>query len=78
MVYSTDFKRPTNPKKPNVTLKQLVLPKSLHGEVLTALHQDLTAGHLGVERTLIKGPATILVAWCHQRREKMDCNLPRL
>ena len=32
-------------------LLQLVLPQSLHSEIFTSLHSDVTSGHLGVYRT---------------------------
>ena len=33
-------------------LFQLVLPQSLHSEIFTSLHSDVTSGHLGVNRTI--------------------------
>ena len=34
----------------SVRLLKLVVPKSLQGKVLSALHNSVTAGHLGVRR----------------------------
>ena len=61
-------------------LSQLILPESLRSTILSSLHQDVTSGHLGVNRTLDKVKARFfwvkmqkdIARWC---RECKECQL---
>ena len=45
---------PTTPYRRQETRCQLVIPRNLIDEVLTSMHDDVTAGHLGVAKTYDK------------------------
>ena len=45
---------PTTPYRRQETRCQLVIPRNLIDEVLTSMHDDITAGHLGIAKTYDK------------------------
>lgn len=49
------------PRKPDCLLTQLVLPNALKHEILINKYDDVTAGHMGINKTFEKSCITIII-----------------
>ena len=61
--------RKFEPTNGRLAYLQQIVPQSLVTEIITSLHNSLTAGHLGAHKTLEKNSPTLLLAWFQNRRK---------
>ena len=51
----------------SVQINQLSAPKGEVSKILTMLHNDIAACHLGIAKTLQRVRKNLLLAWCQRR-----------